>query len=53
MQIRKEMLRALLSPESYIGDDFDGGPISLVETHMSLVYLHSHFVYKIKKKVKI
>ena len=48
MQNQKEVTDALLNPEAYPENP---GEISLIQTHISFVFLTKNFVYKMKKAV--
>jgi hypothetical protein len=48
MQTQKQVVDALLTPESY---QEDPGKIELIQTHISFVFLTKNFVYKVKKAV--
>ena len=48
MQVQKQVVEALLTPEAYPEDP---GQIELIQTHISFVFLTKNFVYKVKKAV--
>jgi aminoglycoside phosphotransferase family enzyme len=48
MQVQKQVVEALLTPEAYSEDP---GKIELIQTHISFVFLTKTFVYKVKKAV--
>jgi aminoglycoside phosphotransferase family enzyme len=48
MLVQKQVVDALMKPEAY---DEGPGSISLVQTHISFVFLTKRFVYKVKKAV--
>ena len=48
MQSQKQVIEALMKPEAY---NEDSGPIEMVQTHISYVFLTKKFVYKVKKAV--
>lgn len=48
MLSQKQVVIALLKPETYCKDP---GSIELLQTHISFVFLTSHYVYKVKKAV--
>ncbi len=48
MQLQKQVIEALMTPQAY---DENPGPIELVQTHISFVFLTEKYVYKVKKPV--
>ena len=48
MDIQKQLVAALLKPEAY---PHDSGKITLIQTHISFVFLTKNYVYKVKKAV--
>ena len=48
MDIQKQLVDALLKPEAY---PHDSGKITLIQTHISFVFLTKNYVYKVKKAV--
>jgi aminoglycoside phosphotransferase family enzyme len=50
MMVQKQVVEALMKPEAY---DEDSGPIELVQTHISFVFLTRSFAYKVKKAVNL
>jgi aminoglycoside phosphotransferase family enzyme len=48
MQAQKEVVEALMTPETY---NEDTGQIELIQTHISFVFLTKRFAYKVKKAV--
>jgi aminoglycoside phosphotransferase family enzyme len=48
LQTQKTIVEALMKPQAYPQDP---GPIELIQTHISYVFLVNNFVYKVKKDV--
>ena len=48
MQVQKQVVEAMLTPEAYPKDP---GKIELIQTHISFVFLIKNYVYKVKKAV--